>query len=376
MKKNITINLFGTLYNIDDDAYQLLERYLNSMKDYFKRQSDGAEIADDIEHRVAELLWEKKQQGIEAVNIDLIKEIVGKIGNPDEIDDEENKPSEDIRNENVEDEDPLFSEEEEDADGKGERMNQFFREAGDATSAFAKKVRTHVHEHRLYRDGNDKVLGGVLSGLSQYFGKGDPVLWRLGLVLLFFILWYCTSFSFFFLPTIYLILWLVVPEAITPEDKLLMKGEQVTPENLKEQIMQETETERKGYPTRRNNSGCMFMLVFGIILAALPVLAIVIVFLYVSCRFLGNIPIVSGNHPDVSIGTFHFNDMLNMLADGRPWIMGLGTVVILVLIALTVYGVARLVQHKPLSPALLVILIVMWAITLILGTFIIAVSLG
>ena len=173
MKKNITINLFGTLYNIDDDAYQLLERYLNSMKDYFKRQSDGAEIADDIEHRVAELLWEKKQQGIEAVNIDLIKEIVGKIGNPDEIDDEENKPSEDIRNENVEDEDPLFSEEEEDADGKGERMNQFFREAGDATSAFAKKVRTHVHEHRLYRDGNDKVLGGVLSGLSQYFGKGE-----------------------------------------------------------------------------------------------------------------------------------------------------------------------------------------------------------
>ena len=65
-----------------------------------------------------------------------------------------------------------------------------------------------------------------------------------------------------------------------------------------------------------------------------------------------------------------------MLADGRPWIMGLGTVVILVLIALTVYGVARLVQHKPLSPALLVILIVMWAIALILGTFIIAVSLG
>ena len=63
MKKNISINLFGTLYAIDEDAYTLLERYLNSMKSYFARQEGGEEIADDIEHRVAELLWQQKQQG-------------------------------------------------------------------------------------------------------------------------------------------------------------------------------------------------------------------------------------------------------------------------------------------------------------------------
>ena len=53
MKKNITINLFGSLYAIDEDAVALLEQYLDNMKRYFSRRDGGDEIADDIEHRVA-----------------------------------------------------------------------------------------------------------------------------------------------------------------------------------------------------------------------------------------------------------------------------------------------------------------------------------
>ena len=89
MKKNIQINLYGTLYNIDEDAYQLLENYLESMKRYFSRQEGGAEIADDIEHRVAELLWARKEKGMEAVSNDIIREIIAQIGNPEEIAPEE-----------------------------------------------------------------------------------------------------------------------------------------------------------------------------------------------------------------------------------------------------------------------------------------------
>ena len=63
MKKNISINLFGTLYNIDEDAYNLLENYLQSMQRYFGRQEGGVEIADDIEERIAELLDELKSFG-------------------------------------------------------------------------------------------------------------------------------------------------------------------------------------------------------------------------------------------------------------------------------------------------------------------------
>ena len=85
MKKNININLFGTLYNIDEDAYNLLENYLNSMQRYFNRQEGGEEVADDIEHRVAELLWKKREAGMTAVDINVVKEIIDTIGSAEDI---------------------------------------------------------------------------------------------------------------------------------------------------------------------------------------------------------------------------------------------------------------------------------------------------
>ena len=68
MKKNISINICGTIYAIDEDAYQLLENYLQSMKNYFRNEEGGDEIADDIEHRVAELL-DELAEGIHLVGI-------------------------------------------------------------------------------------------------------------------------------------------------------------------------------------------------------------------------------------------------------------------------------------------------------------------
>ena len=57
-----------------------------NIKSYFAKREGGEEIADDIEHRVAELLWQKKEQGAEAVSIETVKEIISKIGDPAEID--------------------------------------------------------------------------------------------------------------------------------------------------------------------------------------------------------------------------------------------------------------------------------------------------
>ena len=88
MKKNICINLFGTLYAIDEDAYQLLERYIENMKSFFSNREGGEEIADDIEHRVAEHLWDLKESGVEAICIEMVKDIINQIGNPEEINDE------------------------------------------------------------------------------------------------------------------------------------------------------------------------------------------------------------------------------------------------------------------------------------------------
>ena len=63
MKKNISVNIFGTLYPIDEDAYDLLLKYNENMRRYYSRMEDGEEIADDIEHRVAELLSELRSAG-------------------------------------------------------------------------------------------------------------------------------------------------------------------------------------------------------------------------------------------------------------------------------------------------------------------------
>ena len=88
MKKNININLFGTLYAIDEDACTLLENYLDNMRSYFAKRDGGDEIFDDIEHRVAEHLWSLKENGMTAIDIDTVKQIISSIGNPDEMESE------------------------------------------------------------------------------------------------------------------------------------------------------------------------------------------------------------------------------------------------------------------------------------------------
>ncbi|MEE1092321.1 MAG: PspC family transcriptional regulator, partial [Prevotella sp.] len=86
MKKNITINLFGTLYSIDEDAYMLLDSYIESMKKHFAGKEDGTEIANDIESRIAELMYELKEKGCEPLCIEQIRSIIERIGNPEDID--------------------------------------------------------------------------------------------------------------------------------------------------------------------------------------------------------------------------------------------------------------------------------------------------
>lgn len=185
MKKNITINLFGALYNIDEDAYELLVRYQEDMKRYFAKQEDGEEIADDIEHRVAELMAELKASGVEAVTIEHIEAIIRRIGSPEQLDGTE------------EDSDAL--------------------------------PQTEKPRKKLYRNPDDKKIAGVLSGLAAYFGVDTMALRILAILLVFVTQGVCLL--------IYLFCWLIIPEARTPEDKLLMRGEPVNMENLREEIL-------------------------------------------------------------------------------------------------------------------------------------------
>ena len=158
MKKNININMFGVIYAIDEDAYDLLKKYLENMHSYYSRRSGGEEIANDVESRVAELFAELKAQGVGAITIEHVEDIIKRIGDPQQMDEE--------------------------ADVKGEHV----MDGGYAETVENKGIK------KLYRDPDDKILGGVISGFCHYMGIDDPVIVRLIFLLLVF-LWQCLQFE-------------------------------------------------------------------------------------------------------------------------------------------------------------------------------------
>lgn len=274
MKKNININLFGTLYAIDEDACTLLENYLDNMRSYFAKRDGGDEIFDDIEHRVAEHLWSLKENGMTAIDIDTVKQIIGSIGNPDEMESGVEDAT-DTKEENTSDAD-VDSEDQDQSEGKDQGEYQEQSETYD-TNAKAESVSgkwidrilRHVNTHRFYRDGKDKIGGGVISGLCHYCGGGDIVVWRVGIVLFLLAIFalnqtlpYCfisplLGFLFFVPIIIYIVLWLVAPVARTTEERLSMTGKEVTPESISKAIIAEVEEQVKPNVKRGKSGGIL-----------------------------------------------------------------------------------------------------------------------
>ena len=280
MKKNININLFGTLYAIDEDACTLLENYLDNMRSYFAKRDGGDEIFDDIEHRVAEHLWSLKENGMTAIDIDTVKQIISSIGNPDEmesgVEEVADSKIEETSDAEADSEDKEQSEGEDQGEGEckdnghseGKAQSESNSNASNDTDSnttaeetiggkWIDRVLHHVSTHRFYRDGKDKIGGGVISGLCHYCGGGDIVVWRVGIVLFLlaiFVLnqtfrYYFISpllgFLFFVPIIIYVVLWIVAPMALTTEERLSMTGKEVTPESISMAILAEAEEQVK-----------------------------------------------------------------------------------------------------------------------------------
>nr|MCR5180550.1 PspC domain-containing protein [Bacteroidaceae bacterium] len=181
MKKNITINLCGRLFAIDEDAYELLSTYLKSLRTFFRQREGDEEIADDIEARVAELFDEQKQKGAEAINIEYVQEVIHRIGQPDEMEEEESTaPSNSLKGE--------------DSDSSEAQAGTNPLPVGGGREG----------AKRLYRNPADKKLMGVLSGFAAYFG-GDVLWWRLGYAAIVLLSFAGSSYNFlWFMPHRYL----------------------------------------------------------------------------------------------------------------------------------------------------------------------------
>lgn len=309
MKKNININLFGTLYAIDEDACTLLENYLDNMRSYFAKRDGGDEIFDDIEHRVAEHLWSLKENGMTAIDIDTVKQIISSIGNPDEmesgVEEVADSKIEETSDAEADSEDKEQSEGEDQGEGEckdnaqseGKAQSESNYNASNDTDSnttaeeaiggkWIDRVLHHVSTHRFYRDGKDKIGGGVISGLCHYCGGGDIVVWRVGIVLFLlaiFVLnqtfrYYFISpllgFLFFVPIIIYVVLWIVAPMALTTEERLSMTGKEVTPESISKAIIAEAEEQVKPN-VKRGNGGSVLSRIAEIVKFCIKTVALI-----------------------------------------------------------------------------------------------------
>ena len=309
MKKNININLYGTLYAIDEDACTLLENYLDNMRSYFAKRDGGDEIFDDIEHRVAEHLWSLKENGMTAIDIDTVKQIISSIGNPDEmesgVEEAADSKTEETSDAEADSEDKDQNEDKDPNEGNGHDQSESNSNASNNTDSnttaeeaidgkWIDRVLHHVSTHRFYRDGKDKIGGGVISGLCHYCGGGDIVVWRVGTVLFllaaftlnqtlhYFFLRPLLGFLFFVPIIVYIVLWLVAPMARTTEERLSMTGKEVTPESISKAIIAEAEEQVKTTVKRGKGgsilSGIAEILKFCIKMAALGFFSVMTAF--------------------------------------------------------------------------------------------------
>ena len=172
MKKTININFQGQLITIEETAYDLLNQYIQNLKQYFSREAEGTEIVNDIENRIAELFGNRLKHGIPCITDVDVESIINTIGRPEEFDME--------------------------FDERDDNTTMPPPHSYSTESQIPPPV-TDETRKSLFRKSNDRILGGVCSGLAHYL-KIDPVFTRLGFALLFFFLFW-----------VYIIMWIVLP---------------------------------------------------------------------------------------------------------------------------------------------------------------------
>lgn len=212
MKKTFPVNINGSIFYIDEDAYQLLNTYLEQLRSAFPG-NEGKEIVTDIEARIAEIFSETIAGGAGVIVIEDINNIIEQMGRPADLGDG-----------NADDEAPDSQNHTEEGAPK--------QEYGPTPPPF----QAYETKKRLYRDENNKVFGGVLSGLACYAGWTTNVL-RLLVVVLWFV-FLCSAWPLSWsLIILYLLAWMIIPPARTAQQYLEMTGTPVTVSNVGQTIL-------------------------------------------------------------------------------------------------------------------------------------------
>jgi phage shock protein PspC (stress-responsive transcriptional regulator) len=186
MKKTITVNLNSIVFQIDEDAYQALGEYLESVEKHLNEENGQKEIMSDIESRIAELFSERLHRAGQVVTVELVNDIINIMGRPADY---------------------------------GEEADFGDQPKEESSTTYNRTAK------RLYRDPEKAIVAGILSGLAIYLNI-DVVWLRIIFVVLVFL-------GVGTIIPIYIVLWLVIPKAETTAQRMEMRGIDVTIENLK-----------------------------------------------------------------------------------------------------------------------------------------------
>ena len=333
MKKTLTVNLGGTVYHIDEDAYILLDNYLNNLRYHFRKNKEAEEIVHDMEVRIAELFDEYIQQGKQVITIEAVESVITRMGKPEEL------------NDGFETEDNSES----------------------STTAQAKQA-----SRRIFRNPDDRILGGVVSGLAAYLGW-DITWLRVGFIV--------AGIAFQGLILFYLIAWILFPLARTATEKLQMRGEPINVENIGRTVTDGFERANEYVHSEQPRSlfhrlGSAFVTIVGFLLKVFlvivaiccaPALLIGLIILFAlfmaatgilvsfPASFYSALPGIDWNIVSTAPGVGVALSVCGLLAVGIP-IIGL---LQLIMQAFNVW--------KPMSTTVKIILIFLWMIALACG---------
>lgn len=336
MKKTISINISGIIFNLDEDAYDVLKEYLHKLNLHFSASEEGREVIQDIEARIAELFQAKLSDSKQVITIDDVNEIIEIMGSPDDFADEINE---------------------------------------DEPEAKQESSRT---KRKFYRDSDNKVLGGVCSGFAALFDI-DILLVR---VIAFILL----VFSAPIMIILYIVLWIVIPEAVTTAQKLEMRGEKVTVSNIEKTIKDEFENVKENFNNFKKSKSAhqakevgsqIANVLFDILRIAVRVFVIilgillVIIGIFSLLGFFGAFFFQSSFFPLFSFGHIHFNlpGLFHLFASPASinlFTIGLFSVIVIPLVVIAYAGIKMLINFKANDKLLLLTLLFAWIFGLFL----------
>ena len=317
-----------------------IAKYLSNLRIHFSKEEGGEEIVHDMELRISELFSERLNERNQVITLNDVEEIIAQMGKPEE----------------------------------------FSEETTQDTSSYSESKEKGVK--RLYRDPDNKVLGGVCSGIAAYFGW-DVIILRIVLILLALPIFTDGNFIVKGIVLFYVIAWVIIPEAQTATEKLSMKGMKVNVENIGKTVTDGFEKVNDYVKSEKSKSilhkiGEAIVTIIGFLIKAVLVIAaicctpILFVLLVISFSLLLAAIGVIGSLP-----AFFYHAMPNVdwsVVTSSPFPTMLMSISGILVIGIPIVGFIHFLMStfgnwKPMSFASRMLLLILWLIALGVGTF-------